>query len=72
MSKGRILITTYVFPPGKGNVAMAVCEIARSLNLPERDIYVIARSQDLPTASFLPGMLPHHYHPGYAEKFRIH
>lgn len=48
MSKGRILIAAYAFPPGEGGVSMAAYEMAHSLGSRGWDIHVLTRQQDLP------------------------
>jgi len=52
MSKGRVLIAAYVFPPEEGGVGMAAHEMACSLNSLDWDIHVITRPSDLPEAPF--------------------
>lgn len=51
MSKGRILIATYVFPPEEGGVGMAAWEMARSLGSLDWDIQVMTRPPELPHVS---------------------
>lgn len=48
MSKGRILIATYTFPPEEGGVSMAAYEMAHSLSAMGWDIHVVTRQPDLP------------------------
>jgi len=48
VSKGRILIAAYAFPPGEGGVSMAAYEMAHSLGSRGWDIHVLTRQQDLP------------------------
>lgn len=48
MSKGRILIAAYAFPPEEGGVGMAAYEMACSLGSMGWDIHVLTRQQDLP------------------------
>lgn len=48
MSKGRILIVAYTFPPGEGGVGMASFEMAKGLRALGWDIHVLTREQNLP------------------------
>ena len=52
MSKGRILIVTYVFPPEEGGVGMAAYEMACSLSSLGWDIHVLTRPLDSPEDHF--------------------
>lgn len=52
MSKGRVLIVTYVFPPEEGGVGMAAYEMACSLSSLDWDIHVLTRPLDSPDESF--------------------
>ena len=46
MSKGRILIAAYVFPPGEGGVGMAAHEMASSMGALDWNVHVITRPQN--------------------------
>lgn len=48
MSKGRILIVAYTFPPGEGGVGMAAFEMAKGLSALKWDIHVLTLEQNLP------------------------
>lgn len=52
MSKGRILIVTYVFPPEEEGVGMAAYEMACSLSSLNWDIHVLTRPLDSPEEPF--------------------
>lgn len=52
VSKGRVLIVTYVFPPEEGGVGMAAYEMACSLSSLDWDIHVLTRPLDSPDESF--------------------
>lgn len=52
MSKGRVLIVTYVFPPEEGGVGMAAYEMACSLSSLGWDIHVLTRPLDSPEDHF--------------------
>lgn len=52
MSKGRVLIVTYVFPPEEGGVGMAAYEMAYSLSSLGWDIHVLTRPLDSPEDHF--------------------
>lgn len=52
MSKGRVLIATYVFPPEEGGVGMAAYEMAYSLSSLGWDIHVLTRPLDSPEDHF--------------------
>ena len=52
MSKGRVLIVTYVFPPEEGGLGMAAYEMACSLSSLDWDIHVLTRPLDSPDESF--------------------
>lgn len=58
MSKGRILIATYAFPPEEGGVSMAAYEMACDLKSLGWDIHVITQATHLPKASNLPSYYP--------------
>lgn len=46
VSKGRILIVAYTFPPGEGGVGMAAFEMAKGLGTLDWDIHVLTREQN--------------------------
>lgn len=48
MSKGRILIVAYTFPPGEGGVGMASFEMAKGLCALGWDVHALTRDQNLP------------------------
>lgn len=52
VSKGRVLIVTYVFPPEEGGVGMAAYEMACSLSSLDWDIHVLTRPLDSPEEPF--------------------
>ena len=52
VSKGRVLIVTYVFPPEEGGVGMAAYEMACSLSSLGWDIHVLTRPLDSPEEPF--------------------
>lgn len=58
MSKGRILIVAYTFPPGEGGVGMAAFEMAKGLGTLDWNVHVLTREQDLPGDPSRPACCP--------------
>lgn len=69
MSKGRILIVTYVFPPEEEGVGMAAYEMACSLSSLNWDIHVLTRPLDFTGGAFpLPPIQPSHNPAGHPDE----
>lgn len=58
MSKGRILIVAYTFPPGEGGVGMASFEMAKGLRALGWDVHALTREQNLPDDPSRPACCP--------------
>lgn len=58
MSKGRILIVAYTFPPGEGGVGMAAFEMAKGLGALDWNIHVLTREQNLSDDPSRPACCP--------------
>ena len=63
VSKGRVLIVTYVFPPEEGGLGMAAYEMACSLSSLDWDIHVLTRPLDSPDKG-IPGRVSERFPAG--------